>query len=240
MGRVIDRFVLSALAAAGLYLFFLNAWGSIPLACALAFVCAALGRFVATRIPRPRRATLAWARSELTRLAALPDREAEAALSALVRGRWPEEDFRLFAALKHPEATLSAGDILGAWKANRDAERLVIAATCPCEPRAALYARELTGPAVAVLDSRAIIRLLRTGMQADPQIRRQPVVPSLRRLFGRLCAARVSPRTALVGAALLAMYLMRGSLLALLAALALLARFAVALAQRRVGKRLFG
>ena len=36
MGKYIDQIVFGGLAAAGLYLFFLNAWGSIPLAAGLA------------------------------------------------------------------------------------------------------------------------------------------------------------------------------------------------------------
>ena len=47
MGEIIDHAALSAFGAAGYYLFFLNAWGSVPLACAAAFACCALaGRFL--------------------------------------------------------------------------------------------------------------------------------------------------------------------------------------------------
>ena len=51
MGNRIDRAALLILGAAGLYLFFLNAWHSIPLACAAAFVCGALLRRLAVRRP---------------------------------------------------------------------------------------------------------------------------------------------------------------------------------------------
>ncbi len=38
MGKLIDRFALFALCATAFYIFFLNAWHSIPLACLLAFL----------------------------------------------------------------------------------------------------------------------------------------------------------------------------------------------------------
>ena len=166
MAVFIDRTALGLLCGTGYYLFFLNAWGSIPLACGLAFACTALSLRLIRGLPSLRRASGAQARAELLRIAGLDDAAAEGALSALIRRRWPDEAFRLVPVLTHPEATMSSGDVLNAWKSNRDAGRLVIAATCPCEPRAALYARELREPAVAVMDSRRLTRLLR-ALPAD-------------------------------------------------------------------------
>ena len=242
MGRTIDRLALSALAAIGYYLFFLNAWGSIPLACALAFACCLLTERVARggrwRRLLPRRASSAQAGEALSRIAGMEDGAAQALLGELVRWRYPGEDFALAAVLKHPEASLSCGDVLGAWKANRGAERLVIAATCPCEPRAAVYARELAGPAVAVLDSRALIRRLRrrdpVAAPAPP-----PLKARLRRAIARLAARRVSPGSGLLGAALVGLYFIGGNPFNLFAGLALLGRLGVALIQRHTGRRLF-
>lgn len=237
MGRIIDRAVFSALAAAGLYLFFLNAWGSVPLAGALAFVGVAAGRKALSR--RPRRASLGRVRAELLRLSGLSDAQAQAELATLVHWRWPGEDFALAPVLKHPEATLTSGDLLNAWKANREATRLVVAATCPAEPRALAYARQLEGPAVAVVDSRALSRILRRTLPPDGEPRR------IRRPLSRVGMAflphgqRVSPKNAMLAAALLTLYMRGASPLYLFAALALLAHFGVALGQRRVGKRLF-
>ncbi len=244
MGHIIDTVVFSALAAAGFYLFFLNAWGSAPLAGVLAFACVAAGRRLVKK--RPRRASLARVRAELLRLAGLPDAQAQAELAALLRWRWPGEDFALAPVLKHPEATLTSGDLLNAWKANRDAARLAVAATCPAEPRALAYARQLTGPAVAVVDSRALSRILRRTLPAEEPRSSAAGGPTIAaRLRARfaalspLLARRVRPKNALLAAALLALYLRGASPLYLFSALALLAHFGVALGQRRVGKRLF-
>ena len=245
MGIIIDQIAFSVLAAAGFYLFFLNAWGSAPLAGVLAFACVAAGRRLVKK--RPRRASLARVRAELLRLAGLPDAQAQAELAALLRWRWPGEDFALAPVLKHPEATLTSGDLLNAWKANRDAARLVVAATCPAEPRALAYARQLHDPVVAVVDSRALSRILRRTLPAEEPRDRSaaggPTIISRLRakcaVLSLLLARRVRPKNALLAAALLALYLRGASPLYLFSALALLAHFGVALAQRRVGKRLF-
>ncbi len=244
MGNIIDTIVFSALAAAGFYLFFLNAWGSVPLAGALAFACVAAGRRLVKK--RPRRASLARVRGELLRLAGLPDAQAQAELAALLHWRWPGEDFALAPVLKHPEATLTTGDLLNAWKANRDAAHLAVAATCPAEPRTLAYARQLTDPAVAVVDSRALSRILRRTLPAEAPRNsasgNSTLAARLRARFAvwpSLLARRVRPRNALLAAALLALYLRGASPLYLFSALALLAHFGVALGQRRVGRRLF-
>ena len=239
MGKRIDRAVLGMAGATGFYLFFLSAWGSIPLACAAAFACCLSLGCILRRRPVRRRVGARQAGAELLRIAGLPDDEAQEALSALVRERYPDETFSLFPLLKHPEASMSAGDVLNAWKANRDAVRLVIAATCPCDPRARLFAGELREPAVAVLDSRALMKLLRRSDVHPPEAPLPPLGTRLRRGLARVATARVSPKDGLIALALLALYLLRGHPASLFASLALLAHIGVALIQRRVGKRLF-
>ena len=238
MGGRLDRAALGAACAAGYYLFFLNAWGSIPLACASAFAaCVLTGRLLRDWL-REGRASRSQARAALWRVAAMEDGDAEVLLRDLIRRRYPGETFRLTPVLKHPEATLSSGDILSAWKVNRDAGRLVIAATCPCEPRAAQYARELLDPVVAVLDSRALVRLLRgQPAEAEPPIPRLPLRVRLRRVVARVSSARVSPKNLALAAFLLAAYLLTGNGYSLFASLAILVPSAVALAQRRMGKK---
>ena len=141
--------------------------------------------------------------------------------------------------LKHPEATLASGDLLNAWKANREAARLVVAATCPAEPRALAYARQLRSPTVAVVDSRTLSRLLRKSLPPEAPEPRQPIRQRLRQLAARVATVRVSPKSALLAAAMLMLYLRGAGPLYLFGALLLLAHLGVALVQRRVGKRLF-
>ena len=241
MGKRIDRAVLWALCAAGFYVFYLNAWGKIALAGVAAFVSCALLRRLLSRVRLPYRMPAAQARAALWRVAALSDAEAEERLKALARWRWPGEDFCLTPVLKHPEATLSSGDVLNAWKANREAGRLVIAATCPAEPRALYCASRLNTPAVAVLDSRALTRLLRAP--GAPKVAEdEPPEPLRRRLRDALARARAippKPRNAALAAALLLLYLLRGNPLTLIGALALLWQLAAALIERRPPGRLF-
>lgn len=239
MGKTIDTIVFGGLAAAGLYLFFLNAWGSIPLAAVLAFLCASMGRALLRTRPRKKSPSAAQVREALLRLAGLEDEAAQAELSALVRMRWPDETFALAPVLKHPEATLSSGDILNAWKANRQAQRLVVCATCPAEPRALAYARELSAPAVAVVDSRSLSKLMRRALPVQPPAPEIPLGRRLHRLAAKAAASRITPRNLLLAAALLALYLRGGSPLCLGGSLLILAHFGVAISQRRVGSRLF-
>ncbi len=240
MGKRIDRAVLGMAGATGFYLFFLSAWGSIPLACAAAFACCLSLGCILRRRPVRRRVGARQAGAELLRIAGLPDDEAQEALSALVRERYPDETFSLFPVLKHPEASMSAGDVLNAWKANRDAARLVVAATCPCEPRAALFARELTGPSVAIVDSRALARILRSR-PADslPSPPRERASTRIRRLAARAASAKVSPRNGLIAAMLLATYLATGNPYSFFCAMLVLGHLGVALIQRRAGSSLF-
>ena len=240
MATFIDHAALGLLGASAYYLFFLNAWGSIPLACGAAFICAVLSRWLLRGLPVRRYATAAQARMELLRIAGLDDPAASKALGMLICRRWPGERFHLAPVLKHPEATLSSGDVLNAWKANRDAERLVIAATCPCEPRAALYAWELSEPAVAVIDSRKLTRLLRAmPAEALPRPPRRRLGDGLKRLLASAASARFSPRSALLALAMLGFYVMTGNGWYLFPALAVAAHAGVVLMRNGSGRRLF-
>lgn len=240
MAAFIDRTALGILGAIAYYLFFLNAWGSIPMACGAAFACALLSGRLVRGLAVRRRASAAQVRAELLRIAGLDDAAAEAALRPLIQARWPGERFRLAPVLKHPEATISSGDVLNAWKANRDAERLVIAATCPCEPRAAFYAGTLRAPVVAVVDSRGLTRLLR-ALSADalPHPRRLRPGQKLRALLAGLGSARFTPRSALLPLVMLGCYALTGSGWYLFPALAVAAHAGVSLIRNGSGRRLF-
>lgn len=239
MGNRIDRAALLVLGAAGYYLFLLNAWGNIPAACVGAFVCATLTDSIVHAIPLKQRVNRGRIRAELHRLSAMDEAEAGAVMEALVKSRWPGEAFRLAPVLKHPEATLTCGDVLNAWKANRDAERLVVAGTCPCEPRAVAYARTLREPGVAVVDSRVLARLMRKRGDAPPPLPRVSFKDRIRRAAASFAAYRATPRDALLCAALFGMYMLTGNPICLFCALALVGRICVAVNQHRLGKRLF-
>ena len=241
MGKWIDRGVLFLLGTAALYLFFLNAWRSIPLACAATFVCDALLRRIVVRRPPRKQLTRRQAEAELQRISRLSDDEALAILGPLLKRRYPGEEYRLVPALKHPEASLSGGDILALWKANRDAARVAVAATCCCDPRAALYARELHDPQVAVMDRRQLARILRScgdPASAIPPTEKPPR-NGLRHLLCRVAAQPVRLRDALAAGLALILYLIGGSVLYLFCALAMLFRLGRGLIQSRGRARLF-
>ncbi len=242
MGKRIDRAAGLLLAAAGMYLFFLNAWQSIPLACALSFVGSALLGHLVRRHPGRERMSLRQARCELLRIAGLPDPEAAQALEALVRSRYPGEDCRVVPAVKHPEASLNCGDVMNLWKANRGPGKIAIAATCACEPRAALYARELRDPQVAVVDRRMLERALR-GTDA-PEVPSPPFRDALRqwprRVFRIAASRRPRPRDALIAVLLLGMYLVNGRTLYLFSALGMMFWLGVRRIQGRGRRHLFG
>lgn len=240
MASFIDRVTLSLFGAAAYYLFFLNATGNIPLACGAAFACTALSRMLLRGLPLIHHTTAAQARAELMRIAGLDDESAGHALEALIQKRWPGESFRLAPVLKHPEATMSSGDVLNAWKANRDAERLVVAATCPCEPRAAFFARELSGPVVAIMDSRRLTRLLR-ALPVDqlPRPPRPRPGAVIRRLWAGLESSRFSPGSALLALSMLGIYILTGNGWYLFPSLAVAAHAGIALIRHGNGKRLF-
>ncbi len=240
MACLIDRAALGLLGAVAYYLFFLNALGSIPLACGAAFACTALSRMLLRSLPIIHRATAAQARAELLRIAGLNDEDSGEALKALLQRRWPRESFRLAPVLKHPEATISSGDVLNAWKANRDAERLVIAATCPCEPRAMVYARELRSPAVVIMDSRSLTRMLR-ALPADqlPRPPRRTPGAALRRILAHVESSRFSPRSIPLALSMLGIYILTGNGWYLFPALAVAAHAGVALIRHGTGRRLF-
>ena len=238
MAKHIDYMVGNGLMASAYYVLFLNAWGSVLAACVLAFIACTLTKALLKRRPLPRRVTASQARSELLRMATLEDRAAEVEMKALIGAHWPDGAYTVAPILKHPEAALTSGDILAAWKANRQASGLVIVATCPCESRAALYAQELQNPEVAVVDSRAIVRLLRR-LPAD----RLPPAPrrkaALRWLWSQMGATRPRLRDALLALMMLAAYLISGNAWYLFSALALLALMALGIVHCRPERRLF-
>ena len=242
MGKRIDRAAGLLLSATGMYLFFLNAWQNIPLACAMSFAGSALLGHLVRRRPAREKMSARQARAELLRIAGLPDAEAAAALEALVRGRYPGEDCRVVPALKHPEANLNCGDVMNLWKANRGSGKVAIAATCDCEPRAALYARGLRDPMVAVVDRRTLERALRKA-DAPPEAP-PPLRSALRQWPRRALHIAVSrpprARDALIAALLLAMYLVNGRAMYLLSALGMMFWLGARRIQGRGRRHLFG
>ena len=87
IGKMIDGAALTALGAAGFYLFFLNAGLGIVGSCALAFISVILSRRVIQGMPVRRRVTQTQARVALMAIALMGEEDASKALIALTGNR---------------------------------------------------------------------------------------------------------------------------------------------------------
>lgn len=214
MGQCIDRLVLTALGAAGLYALFLGAGIPIPVSCLLAFGGTALARRLIERRPRRYRATRAQAEAAVLAIALMPEAQAEAALRELTGQP------QALCALRHPGCRWRLDDMYALWRASGDGQGRALIVTCPAEPDAARAAK---GWGYALTDSRALEKLVRqTGRYVPPEVpsaaMRQRLQAAVRNLIDR--PPRL--RAALYGLSLLAMYVLTGGPLYLPAAMAVL------------------
>lgn len=226
IGRWIDRIALTALGAAGFYLFYLNAGFGVPLSVATAFASTTLAVYLYRFRPWRNRVTSAQARGALTAIAMLPEDGCLRALQGLT-GRTD-----ILPVVKHPEAALSAGEVFALWRAHMGDAQLVLAATCPAEPEALALAETLAGPKCEIIDSAALLRAIRQKGWSVPE---NPPRVSLRRRLQRAWARleRPLPTKALpYGLSLWGMYLLTGKTLCLLCALLLIGAAGLGLIRR--------
>lgn len=237
-GKYIDRILFTAAGATVSYLFFLNAWGNIPLACALAFIfCITLRKLILHR-PIRFKCSSAQAEAELMRIASMDDSKAGEALERLIRNRYPSENFVLSPIVRHPSSGISMGDVFTQWKKHSGCERLLIAATCAADPRTIMYARELSSPRIAIIDRKQIIRIIRTKGVPETTAA-TPFFIRLKRIPANLTLRHAGIKNALFGCALTLIYFLNGQPLYLVMGLFSLFLFGCALQQKRCKKRLF-
>lgn len=216
LGKMIDRLALTALGAAGLYCFYLYSGFGVPLSGVLAFVSVALIKYLIERRPRRARATAAQAEAALKAIAMLPEAEALAALRRLT-GR-----AAFCPLIRHPDASVSAGELFALWRAHMGEGELAIVATCAIEPEAKALAGELQNPRVVIADRKALVKVIRaSGWHVPEAPRPEPLHRRMGKWLARLPrAARV--QTALYGVSMLGMYLLTGRALCLAAGLGLI------------------
>lgn len=167
MGRGIDRLALLSLLAGVLYLFFVGAMGSIPLAAASAFFAMALIKKLSEKLPydklgRKRRARAA-AKAELEQLALSEPREATERISRAVEHAYPGqlENAALAPALRHPSGgKFTAADVSAQWKEHRGSERLVIVSLSRADDGAFSLAARLKAPETRLIDGPQLVALL--------------------------------------------------------------------------------
>lgn len=209
MGKIFDRILLLALCAAGLYILFITAFGSIALACILSFLCCALLMRRRMRTPG-HRMTLQEAQAVLAQWAFAPDDEARADIARLLK--LPEDDASLRWLPRHTSASVSVGDVFSACKSAQGQERLVIAAPCYADGRAKVFAKTLTEPAVEIYDTAKLIPLIRRSGLEPPKAHRFHHLRG--KLAAVLCALperRIWWKNALFGLMLLPVYLLTGN-----------------------------
>lgn len=238
-GKIADRIMFTLLGGTLLYLFFLNAWGSIPLACALAFLSCLSMRFLIKKRPVRYKCTRRQAESILLSIAVSDDDSAHEALKDLIFKKYPGESCTLVPVLKHPSASLSTGDVFSHWKKHRGEERLLIAATCVSDARAVMYANELRSPKVAVIDRRKLLRIIRTSCPPPEKTAPASLITRLKSIPGRLSLRFSAPKNALFGVLFILMYLFSGNGVYLFSGLFSLFMFGCALPGFRIGKKLF-
>ena len=208
MGKIIDRIVLTALCAAALYVLFAAAFGSVPLACILAFVCCAL---LTRRIRKPSgRLSTQDARGILTSWAFAPDEEARENAARLLKLQPDDPSLRWLP--RHPSASVSTGDVFGAWKSARGTDRIILSAPCYADARAKLFAKSLSEPAVEIYDAAKLLPLVRRSGLRPPE--RRWTGSSLAALKAALCALperRAWWKNVLFGLMLFPVYLLTGN-----------------------------
>lgn len=230
MGKKIDAFVLTVLTAICFYLYFWQAMGNHALAIGAALLCCLVavktikrvyGRIFSSRSMKKRRFRK-QAEGIIMGLACA-DRDATAnKLETLLHGCFPEQ-FNMELIQTHPDEQLSKNTVFEAWKHRRGEEKLVICATCSCDPEVHMMASSLSQPRVAIVDSERLMQLLAEHPEGFQPVEAKGSTSALRRqrLLQRTMNRKNAPRCILFGFSSLVMYVFSGNLLYLISAMLL-------------------
>lgn len=226
MGKKIDRFVLSTLAAAGFYFFYQRAFENRFLSALLAFLSfivlhktlrilsCACGRMGWLKCRKLRRN----ARGAMLSLAALPHEEALKKLGTLVHTCYGPQEIVLFQS--HPSLSLPPQQVFQAWKNHRGKERLVVCATCAADAACRSLAGSLKQPRIAIIDADQLSQMIAEhpdgfSFEKNPSVKLRF---RLSHIAGLVFNRRNAPRCMLVSLAMLGLYLLSGRITYLSAA----------------------
>ncbi|MGI6240019.1 MAG: hypothetical protein ACOYI5_10390 [Christensenellales bacterium] len=246
MGGFIDRIAITALLAGALYLFFMSAFQSIPLAAASAFLAMALLKKLTGRIPRGGLQNKRRARSEaadtLEEWAFLNRDEAREHVQALLARAYPGQmaDASLSILSRHPSGDrVTVDDVIAAWKRHRGGARAVIAAFSRADDRAVALANALKSPQVRLIDGAQLAALIARHPPAEKSppraVKKTGRAKALLRAAGRARAGRCLAS----GGAMLLIYMITGMLTYLVAGAALVVIAGVSLKRRGMPRALF-
>jgi len=166
MGLRIDKFVLTVLLAAALYVFFIGATGSIPLAAASAFLAMAILKKLSEKLPTDRigrnRRTAASAKSELEELSLSSHDTALHRITTILRHAYGSslDGIELRLILRHPSTQITTDDIRRIWRSLNGRDRAVIAATAVCSDSVHDFASRLRNPRIELIGSDQLVRLI--------------------------------------------------------------------------------
>lgn len=248
MGKKIDGFVVSAAAAALLYLYFQRAFenrilsgalallGAMVLRKSLRLLVALFSRFSFLKRRRLRR----LAGGTVLKLAALKEEEARAGVQALLEKCYGGE-YELALVQNHPGLRLREEQIFELWRARQGAQRLVVCATCRADSACRALAATLKAPKVAIVDSEMLCQMIAEHPELFPVEQSAPAQARLRlrHLSGTIFNRRSAPRNLMLAASLTLIYVFGGGLCYLVCGMALLFIVLASLHRRPRPARLF-
>ena len=244
MGRRIDRFVLTALLAGALYVFFTNAFQSIPVASAAAFISMAILKKLSSKLPRERigrkRRNLAGAQAECEALSLGKRDDSEMRIREILRKAYGEipGGTQIWVILRHPAGRkISADDIAEIYRGLHDCSKAVIVSTANADNTAFSMAEKLEKPKLRLIDGEQLAKLIALH---DPHP--SPSKPSKRKRFSafKTAAGKVKTGKCFTAAVMMfTLYCLNGALAYLIGALVMLFLAGVSIKKRRVPEELF-
>lgn len=243
MGKKIDRFVLTTIFAAGLYLYFERAFQNHVLAVALALLScitlirllASIGHWFENTAWKQKRILRKKSSGALMLLACMEEADAAQHIrSLLLSGYDWNAPFEL--ELLHPAIQLSQASIFNAWRAHRNSEKLLICTTGKCTHEAKLFASSLKEPKIALIGGDTLALLIAEHpeeclfVESGRKKCRLRIAHIIHTIFNR----RNVPRGLVFTLSMLIMFVFSGNICYLLASLFLL--FAILVSLRKVNK----
>lgn len=231
MGKKIDRFVLTLAAGSAFYFWFEHAFRNHVAAIVLALICCAVtvktAKYIFALISRSshlqKKQIRRHAGSIITHLACMPEEEAKNNLIKLIGKSYPG-DYSVEIVQLYPSMTLPQEDVFRLWRNHLGEEKLVICATCRCDPACRMLASAMREPRIALVDAEHLAQLIAEhpeGMVA-PGKRYERSKLRLMHILDLLINRKNAPRCMIFSTAMLLIYLMSANIWYLASAMLLL------------------
>ena len=243
MGKKIDRFVLTSVLAAGLFLYFEAAFQNHVLAILLAVVCCAvilktlakLSRLICRTAWHQRKLLRMKSGSTLMQIACMDTEDARQIIQNLISGSYSHEA-PVSIELLHPSMQIAETDVFRIWREFRGTDRLIICTSGKCSSEVRSFASSLKMPRLAIVDGDILSQLIaeHPEISLPTQIEKKRQLLKLKHLAQLLFNRRNAPRGLLFSFTMLVMYVFSGNGSYLFACLFLL--FTALVSFRRVNR----